>query len=130
MVRVFCDCDLWREIQEFREEEMEEKDNQNPNNSSSSSFVIKIPLYEEVIQSSQSKTPPQSLFNPSSFSQAFNSIKNTEFYAPPPPPPPSSSSLPRSLSSLINAFSSLRFWLMFHKIRALFFCQGNSAIWG
>ncbi|KAL4578044.1 hypothetical protein LXL04_014159 [Taraxacum kok-saghyz] len=76
---------------------MEEKDNQNQNNSSSSSFVIKIPSYEEVIQSSQSKTPPQSLFNPSSFSQAFNSIKNTEFYAPPPPPPPSSSSLPRGI---------------------------------
>lgn len=67
---------------------MEEGDDQNPNkNTSSSSFVIKIPSFEEVIQGSQSKTPPQSLFNPShSFSQAFNSIKNTEFYAPPPPP--------------------------------------------
>ncbi|KAI3747431.1 hypothetical protein L6452_09888 [Arctium lappa] len=68
--------------------EEENCDGQNPNkNTSSSSFVIKIPSFEEVIHGSQSKTPPQSLFNPShSFSQAFNSIKNTEFYAPPPPP--------------------------------------------
>ncbi|KAI3518919.1 hypothetical protein L1887_07816 [Cichorium endivia] len=85
-----------------KEDEMEERDNQNANNNSSSSFVIKIPSYEEVNQSSQSKTPLQSLFNPSqSFSQAFKSIKNTEFYAPPPPPPPppSSSSTPRGIQS-------------------------------
>ncbi|CAI9764761.1 unnamed protein product [Fraxinus pennsylvanica] len=54
-----------------------------------SSFVIQIPSYEQVIESSQSKTMPPSLFNPStSFSQAFNFIKNSDFYTPPPPPPP------------------------------------------
>nr|GEX66212.1 DNA excision repair protein ERCC-1 [Tanacetum cinerariifolium] len=62
----------------------------NPNTSSassSSSFVIKIPSYEEVINNN-SQSKPQSLFNPSqSFTQAFSSIKNTEFYKPPPPAP-------------------------------------------
>ncbi|KAK1421530.1 hypothetical protein QVD17_23942 [Tagetes erecta] len=67
---------------------MEKNDDQNPNNNNNSSFVIKIPSYEQVIQS---KTPSQSLFKPSqTFTQAFNSIKNTDFYAPPPPPPSSS----------------------------------------
>ncbi|KAI3704312.1 hypothetical protein L1987_74529 [Smallanthus sonchifolius] len=80
---------------------MEKSDDQNPNNnnlasSSSSPFVIKIPSYEEVIQS---KPPAQSLFNPSqSLTQAFNSIKNTEFYAPPPPPSSSYSQLESSIS--------------------------------
>nr|GEU74138.1 S-layer homology domain-containing protein [Tanacetum cinerariifolium] len=64
----------------------------NPNtssaSSSSSSFVIKIPSYEEVINNNHSQSKPQSLFNPSqSFTQAFSSIKNTEFYKPPPPAP-------------------------------------------
>lgn len=50
----------------------------------SASFVVQIPSYEEVVESSQPK--PQSLFNPStSFSQAFNFIKNSEFYTTPPP---------------------------------------------
>ncbi|KAL6524672.1 Excision repair cross-complementation group 1 [Orobanche hederae] len=48
-------------------------------------FVIRIPSYEEVSESSHPKTTPQSLFNPSpSFSQAFNFIKNSEHYASPP----------------------------------------------
>ncbi|KAL3824617.1 hypothetical protein ACJIZ3_020646 [Penstemon smallii] len=57
------------------------------------SFVIRIPSYEEVVESSQTKTTPSSLFNASpSFSQAFNFVKTSEFYtAPPPPPPPQSS---------------------------------------
>lgn len=76
-----------------KEDEMEQSNDHNPNNDKSSSFVIKIPSHKDVIQSSQSKTPIQSLFNPSeSFTQAFKSIKNTEFYAPPPPPVSSSSS--------------------------------------
>ncbi|XP_059652518.1 DNA excision repair protein ERCC-1 isoform X2 [Cornus florida] len=54
-----------------------------------SAFVINIPSYQEVIDNSQSKSKP-SLFNPSpSFSQAFNFVKNSEFYTPPPPPPSS-----------------------------------------
>ncbi|KAK9071558.1 hypothetical protein SSX86_007986 [Deinandra increscens subsp. villosa] len=91
---------------------MENSDDQNPNKnnpSSSSSFVIKIPSYEEVIQTSQSKTTARSLFNPSpqSFTQAFNSIKNTEFYSPPPPPPSSSSQFDPSTSRGNSASSPL-----------------------
>ncbi|KAG5618511.1 hypothetical protein H5410_018335 [Solanum commersonii] len=56
------------------------------------SFVIQIPSYEEVMESSsQSKTTSSSssFFNPTpSFSQAFKFVKNSEFYSPPPPPPP------------------------------------------
>ncbi|XP_055825639.1 DNA excision repair protein ERCC-1 isoform X2 [Solanum dulcamara] len=71
-------------------------------------FVIHIPSYEEVMESSsQSKTTSSSssLFNPTpSFSQAFKFVKNSEFYSPPPPPPsqPSSSSqsaTPRQVNS-------------------------------
>ncbi|CAA0808657.1 DNA excision repair protein ERCC-1 [Striga hermonthica] len=54
-------------------------------------FVIRIPSYEEVSESSQPKTTSQSLFTPSpSFSQAFNFVRNSEFYAAPPPAPPPS----------------------------------------
>nr|XP_007144752.1 hypothetical protein PHAVU_007G181700g [Phaseolus vulgaris]ESW16746.1 hypothetical protein PHAVU_007G181700g [Phaseolus vulgaris] len=55
-----------------------------------SSVVIRIPSYQEVVESSQAKSTPPSLFLPSqSFSQAFASVKSSEFYAPPPPPPQS-----------------------------------------
>ncbi|KAK2984079.1 hypothetical protein RJ640_028543 [Escallonia rubra] len=65
----------------------EQRDDQSNHSRSESSFVIKIPSYQEVIESSRSEKAP-SLFNPSpSFSQAFNFIKNSEFYEPPPPPP-------------------------------------------
>lgn len=49
------------------------------------SFVIRVPSYEEVVaEASKSKAAPQSLFNPSpSFSQAFNFVKNSEFYETP-----------------------------------------------
>lgn len=60
-------------------------------------FVIRIPSYQEVLETYQSRLQPDSLFNPSpSFSQAFNFIKQTEFYSPPPPP---SSSLPPQADS-------------------------------
>ncbi|KAJ0629239.1 hypothetical protein HanIR_Chr00c19g0909821 [Helianthus annuus] len=74
-----------------------ENSNQNPNtNDPPSSFVIKIPSYEEVIQS-QSQPPAQSLFKSSqTFTQAFKSIKNSEFYVP---PPSSSSSQSQSRDS-------------------------------
>ncbi|PIN04327.1 Structure-specific endonuclease ERCC1-XPF, ERCC1 component [Handroanthus impetiginosus] len=65
--------------------QQQQNDNQNQGNTS---FVIRIPSYEEVVEGSQAKKTPQSLFNPSpSFSQAFNFIKNSEFYRNPPPPP-------------------------------------------
>ncbi|XP_023522793.1 DNA excision repair protein ERCC-1-like [Cucurbita pepo subsp. pepo] len=51
--------------------------------------MIKIPSYQEVIDSSQPKSQ--------SFSQAFAFLKSTEFYSPPPQPVPASSqSLPDS----------------------------------
>ncbi|XP_049396659.1 DNA excision repair protein ERCC-1 [Solanum stenotomum] len=53
------------------------------------SFVIQIPSYEEVMESSSQSKTTSSLFNPTpSFSQAFKFVKNSEFYSPPPPPPP------------------------------------------
>ncbi|MFS8018685.1 putative ERCC1/RAD10/SWI10 family, RuvA domain 2, restriction endonuclease type II [Helianthus anomalus] len=74
-----------------------ENSKENPNtNDPPSSFVIKIPSYEEVIQS-QSQPPAQSLFKSSqTFTQAFKSIKNSEFYVP---PPSSSSSQSQSRDS-------------------------------
>ncbi|KAL3343145.1 hypothetical protein AABB24_026948 [Solanum stoloniferum] len=56
------------------------------------SFVIQIPSYEEVMESSSQSnmtSSSSSLFNPTpSFSQAFKFVKNSEFYSPPRPPPP------------------------------------------
>jgi DNA excision repair protein ERCC-1 len=75
------------------EEEEEEQQNRERKQQRKSSVVIKIPSYQEVIESSQSKSTPPSLFNPSqSFSQAFSFIKSSEFYTPPPPPSNASSS--------------------------------------
>ncbi|KAK7277900.1 hypothetical protein RJT34_22919 [Clitoria ternatea] len=51
-----------------------------------SSVVIRIPSYQEVLESSQTKSTPPSLFVPSqTFSQAFAFVKSSEFYSPPPP---------------------------------------------
>ncbi|KAL6990270.1 hypothetical protein U1Q18_050533 [Sarracenia purpurea var. burkii] len=73
-----------------------------------SSFVIKIPSYQEVLETSQSQTAPPSLFTPSpSFSQAFKFIKNSEFYSPPPTaPPPSASATSSQAPHPSNATSS------------------------
>ncbi|KAG6646548.1 DNA excision repair protein ERCC-1 [Carya illinoinensis] len=74
-------------------EEEEEQQKSRPNQERKSSIVIKIPSYQEVVESSQSKSTPPSLFNPSqSFSQAFSFIKSSEFYSPPPPLSSTSSS--------------------------------------
>ncbi|MBA0875014.1 hypothetical protein Goshw_025096 [Gossypium schwendimanii] len=73
-----------------------EKDEENQNKKKTQ-IVIGIPSYKEVIESSQTKSTPPSLFTPSqSFSQAFNFIKSSEFYSPPPPPPPPAPSSPLS----------------------------------
>ncbi|KAF4389924.1 hypothetical protein G4B88_003407 [Cannabis sativa] len=67
---------------------MEEEDNIEPE-PKKNKVVIKIPSYQEVIESSQSKSTPPSLFAPSqSFSQAFSFVKSSEFYSPPPLEPP------------------------------------------
>ncbi|KAJ1387458.1 RuvA domain 2-like [Sesbania bispinosa] len=63
-------------------------------NKKKSSVVIKIPSYQEVVESSQAKSTPPSLFVPSqTFSQAFAFVKSSEFYSPPP-------SLPRETGQL------------------------------
>ncbi|WCJ43198.1 DNA excision repair protein ERCC-1 [Euphorbia peplus] len=72
----------------MEEEHEEEEENRK---SRSNKVVIEIPSYQEVIDSSQPKSSQSCLFKPSqTFSQAFSSIKNSEFYTPPPPPRPSS----------------------------------------
>ncbi|XP_050381926.1 DNA excision repair protein ERCC-1 [Argentina anserina] len=68
---------------------MEDEDRVQHTASSSqkSKTVITIPSFQEVIESSQSKSTPPSLFAPSkTFSQAFAFVKSSEFYSPPPPP--------------------------------------------
>ncbi|XP_062084699.1 DNA excision repair protein ERCC-1 [Humulus lupulus] len=71
----------------IREKEMVEEDDREPE-PKKKKVVIKIPSYQEVIESSQSKSTLPSLFAPSqSFSQAFSFVKSTEFYSPPPEPP-------------------------------------------
>ncbi|KAL8155388.1 DNA excision repair protein ERCC-1 [Apium graveolens] len=66
-------------------------------------FVIEIPSYQEVSSSinSNPKTTPSLLQPSSSFSQAFNFIKNSDLYSPPPPPPPAPST-PAPSSGGIN----------------------------
>jgi len=84
---------LCNNLRRVMEEEEEEQQNWERKQQRKSSVVIKIPSYQEVIESSQSKSTPPSLFNPSqSFSQAFSFIKSSEFYIPPPPPSNASSS--------------------------------------
>ncbi|KAL7259474.1 hypothetical protein ACSBR1_005383 [Camellia fascicularis] len=85
-------------------EKEEDDDGSVEREKKSTGFVIKIPSYQEVIDTCQSQAPPPSLFTPSpSFSQSFNFIKNSEFYSP--PPPPSSST---TASSAAAASSSSR----------------------
>ncbi|ESQ49554.1 hypothetical protein EUTSA_v10020823mg [Eutrema salsugineum] len=63
-------------------------------------IVIGVPSYQEVLESSQTKSTPPSLFKPSqSFSQAFAFVKSSDVYSapPPPPPPPSSAASPSKL---------------------------------
>jgi hypothetical protein len=62
-----------------------EAEEQNNSTNKKSSTVIRIPSYQEVIESSQTKSTPPSLFVPSqTFSQAFAFVKSSEFYSPPP----------------------------------------------
>ncbi|XP_012569867.1 DNA excision repair protein ERCC-1 [Cicer arietinum] len=77
-----------------------------------SSVVIRIPSYQEVVESSQAKSTPPSLFIPSqTFSEAFAFVKSSEFYSPPPSLPKetgqseASSSTP-STSNTVPAVSS------------------------
>lgn len=97
-----------------------------------SSVVIKIPSYQEVLESSQSATT-SSLFTPSpSFSQTFSFVKSSQSYTPPPPPPPPPSS--RSPFHLLLGFFQfillgrggeirvLKILIMFWNLIAAFVC--------
>ncbi|XP_010485952.1 PREDICTED: DNA excision repair protein ERCC-1 isoform X1 [Camelina sativa] len=69
-------------------------------------ILIGVPSYQEVLESSQTKSTPPSFFKPSqSFSQAFAFVKSSDVYSPPPPPsssaassshPPGASQVPSS----------------------------------
>ncbi|XP_010464040.1 PREDICTED: DNA excision repair protein ERCC-1 [Camelina sativa] len=69
-------------------------------------ILIGVPSYQEVLESSQTKSTPPSFFKPSqSFSQAFAFVKSSDVYSPPPPPssaaassshPPGASQVPTS----------------------------------
>ncbi|KAH1138427.1 hypothetical protein GYH30_028110 [Glycine max] len=66
-------------MEKQNEEEEEQKKKKK------SSVVIRIPSYQEVVESSQAKSTPSSLFVPSqTFSEAFAFVKSSDFYSPPP----------------------------------------------
>jgi len=92
------------------------------NQTHKSSVVIEIPSYQEVLENNQSKSKPPSLFTPSeTFSQAFASIKNSEFYIPPPTSSSThSSNASSSLSSAAPSSSRLISNLRSYKFRVLF----------
>ena len=122
------------------EEKQKERDDEKKNKSS---IVIKIPSYQEVLESSQSKTT-SSLFTPSpSFSQAFSFVKSSQSYTPPPPatpppPPPPSSRSPfhRLLGFLqlcifffIGKLGFWKFWLCFEIWMVPLFVSGKLSNW-
>ncbi|KAK3418534.1 hypothetical protein EUGRSUZ_H04470 [Eucalyptus grandis] len=85
----------------------EEEDDHLQRRPNRTKTVIKIPSYQEVLESSQSKSAPPSLFTPSpSFSQAFSFLKSSEFYSPPPPPPPPPATPPPPAASAASAAAS------------------------
>ncbi|PNY05641.1 DNA excision repair protein ERCC-1-like [Trifolium pratense] len=85
---------------------MENEDENQNNENKKSSVVIRIPSYQEVIESSQTKSTQQSLFVPSqTFSEAFAFIKSSEFYSPP-PSLPKENNQPNASSSTPSTSSS------------------------
>lgn len=86
-----------REGERDMEDEHRGQSTESDQNKNKKKTVIKIPSFQEVLESSQSKSTPPSLFTPSqSFSQAFAFVKSSEFYSPPPPPATSSQPLQAS----------------------------------
>jgi DNA excision repair protein ERCC-1 len=70
-------------------------------------IVIGVPSYQEVLESSQTKSTPPSLFKPSqSFSQAFAFVKSSDVYSPPPPSSAAASSSQPSGASQVPHSSS------------------------
>lgn len=91
---------------EETERDMEDEDGgqntESDRNKNKKKTVIKIPSFQEVLESSQSKSTPPSLFTPShSFSQAFAFVKSSEFYSP--PPPSTAASQPPQASDATNS---------------------------
>ena len=83
----------------MQEEEKVTEQNNYDASKKKSSVVIKIPSYQEVLESSQAKSTPPSLFVPSqTFSEAFSFLKSSEFYAPPPTTTTTASSSSSSIS--------------------------------
>ncbi|KAL1211696.1 DNA excision repair protein ERCC-1 [Cardamine amara subsp. amara] len=90
--------------------------NQQIANKPKTQIVIGVPSYQEVLESSQTKSTPPSLFKPSqSFSQAFAFVKSSDVYSPPPPPsssvasssqPPGTSQVPSSSQTLQSDVAS------------------------
>ncbi|XP_020968245.1 DNA excision repair protein ERCC-1 isoform X1 [Arachis ipaensis] len=92
------------------ENELKEQNNKKNDDGANkkSSVVIKIPSYEEVLQSSQQKSTPPSLFLPSqTFSQTFSFVKSSEFYAPPPPTTNTATTITAASSSISRESSQL-----------------------
>ncbi|WVY97568.1 hypothetical protein V8G54_029719 [Vigna mungo] len=100
------------------QKQTEEEEKNSDGKQKKSSVVIRIPSYQEVVESSQAKSTPPSLFLPSqSFSQAFAFVKSSEFYDAPPPPPepretaqsdaPSSTSTPSPAAASAASSSKL-----------------------
>ncbi|KAF8107658.1 hypothetical protein N665_0118s0026 [Sinapis alba] len=64
-------------------------------------IVIGVPSYQEVLESSQTKSTPPSLFKPSqTFSQAFAFVKSSDVYSPPPPSSTGASQVPSTSQTL------------------------------
>ena len=99
------------------EEKQRERDDEKKNKSS---IVIKIPSYQEVLESSQSKTT-SSFFTPSpSFSQAFSFVKSSQSYTPPPPATPPPPPPPSSRSPFHRLLGFLQLCIFFYReIRVL-----------
>ncbi|XLU30547.1 hypothetical protein S245_066613, partial [Arachis hypogaea] len=101
---------IWELRRWKMENELKEQNNKKNDDGANkkSSVVIKIPSYEEVLQSSQQKSTPPSLFLPSqTFSQTFSFVKSSEFYAPPPPTTNTATTITAASSSISRESSQL-----------------------
>ncbi|KFK37925.1 hypothetical protein AALP_AA3G048100 [Arabis alpina] len=87
-----------------------EKSRQQIPNKPKTQIVIGVPSYQEVLESSQTKSTPPSFFKPSqSFSQAFAFVKSSDVYTPPPPSSsasPGASQVPSSSQTDVASSSS------------------------
>ncbi|KAF3454430.1 hypothetical protein FNV43_RR04877 [Rhamnella rubrinervis] len=81
-------------------EGVEDRERNTESDTKKKKVVITIPSYQEVLETTQSKSATPSLFAPSqTFSQAFAFVKSSEFYSPPPASTTPSQSLQSSDST-------------------------------